>query len=193
MRGAEGGVNLSEENFAGVDMDSAQCAVQRHQGAHQRQRELAAFMQFFENALVNQVKKLGHNAKHGDVAFLQSAQQFGGVERFEIDDARAIEQRQEKVGHLREDMKHGENSQQRILGANLDYPEHRIRLADEVGVGEHDALWIGGGARGVEQRRQVVRSGDDGLKASGAGGEDGIEIGGQSLCTSGTHSSQRTR
>ena len=72
-------------------MDSAQRAVQRHQGAHQRQRELAAFVQFLENALVNQVKELGYNAKHGNVACLQGAQQLGGVQRFEIDDARAIE------------------------------------------------------------------------------------------------------
>ena len=57
--------------------------------------------------------------------------------------------------------------------------EHRIRLADQIGVGQHDALGIGGGARGVEQRRQIVFGGDDGLKAGGAGGEDGIEIGGE--------------
>ncbi len=73
-------------------------------------------------------------------------------------------------------MKHGENSEQGILGTDLHGGEHRVRLADEVGVGQHDALGIGGGARGVEQRRQVVFGGDEGLKASGAGGENGIEI-----------------
>src|SRR5258708_24438116 len=74
---AEGGVNLSEENFAGLDSDSAQRAIDRHQRAHQPQRQLAAFLQLSENALVNQVEKLRHNAKHSDVAFLQSAQQLG--------------------------------------------------------------------------------------------------------------------
>ena len=48
-------------------------------------------------------------------------------------------------------------------------------------MGEHDALRIGGGARGVEQRGQIVLGGDDGLKAAGPGGEDGIEIGGVRL------------
>ena len=178
---AEGGVNLSEEKFAGVDSEPPQPAVERHQRAHQPQREFAAFVQFLENALVNQVEELGHHGKRGDVAFLQGAQQFGGVQRLQVDDARAIEQRQEKIRHLREDMKHRENSQQRIRRADLHGGEHRIRFADEVGVGEHDALRIGGGARSVEQRRQVALGGDDGLKAGGAGGEDGIEIGGEAL------------
>ena len=58
-------------------------------------------------------------------------------------------------------MKHRENSKQRILRTNLDYREHRIRLADEVGVGKHDALGIGGGARGVEQRREIAFGRDE--------------------------------
>jgi len=40
---------------------------------------------------VNQVEKLGHDAEHGDIAFLQGAQQFGGVERFQVYDARPVE------------------------------------------------------------------------------------------------------
>ena len=92
-------------------------------------------------------------------------------------------------------MKHRENSEQRILWTNLDYREHRIRLADEVGVGEHHALWVGGRARGVEQRRQVAVGGDEGLKVAGARGEDGIEIGcetrGASFSLSGIRFSSR--
>ena len=84
-------MNLSKEKFAGVDSNSPQRAVERHQRPHQPQRELAALVQFFENAFVNQVEKLRHNAKGGDVAFLQSAQQFGGVERLQVDNARTVE------------------------------------------------------------------------------------------------------
>ena len=108
-----------------------------------------------------------------------------------------LNRRQEKVRHLREDVKHRENSEQRILRANLDYREHGIGLADEVGMGEHDALRIGGRARGVEQRRQVALGGDDGLKVAGARGEDGIEIGGEtrgaSFRLSGIRFSRRRR
>ena len=41
---AEGGVNLAEEDLAGVDSDSPQRAIERHQCAHQPQRKLAAFV-----------------------------------------------------------------------------------------------------------------------------------------------------
>ena len=143
---AEGGVNLSEEKLAGVNSNAAQPTVERHQRARQSQRDLATLVQLFDNFFVNQVVELGHHAKRGDVAFPQSAQQFGRVQRFEVDDARAVKQGQEKVRHLREHVKHGENSEQGILRTNLDYREHRIRLADEVGVGEHDAFGIGSGA-----------------------------------------------
>ncbi len=121
---AEGGMNLSEEKFAGVDANSAQPTVERHEHTHQSERQLAAFVQFLENLFVDQVVKLGHHAKRGDIAFPQSAQQFGGVQRFEIHDTRAVEQRQEKVRHLREDVKHRENSEERIGRVDLDYREH---------------------------------------------------------------------
>ena len=48
-------------------------------------------------------------------------------------------------------------------------------------MGEHDALGVGGSAGGVEQRGQIALSRYEGLEASGAGGEDGIEIRGEAL------------
>jgi hypothetical protein len=179
----EGRVNLPKEELSRVDSDSPQRAVEGHQRVHQRECEFAAFVQFFENAFMDQVEKLGHHTKRSDVAFLQSAQQFGGVQGFEVHHARTVEERQEQIRHLRKHVKHGKNSEQRILRADLNYPEHGIRLADQIGVRKHDSLGIGGGARGVEQRGEVALGGDDGLKAGRAGGEDGIQIGGKSLFT----------
>ena len=43
-------------------------------------------------------------------------------------------------------------------------------------MGEHDALGIGCGAGGIEESREVVIGGNDRLKASRTGGEDGIEV-----------------
>src|SRR5258708_22251792 len=49
---AEGRVNLSEENFAGVESDSPQRTVQRHQRAHKPHPPLAPFLQSFQNTPV---------------------------------------------------------------------------------------------------------------------------------------------
>src|SRR5260221_5874086 len=59
---AEGGMNLSKENLSSIDSSSPQRTVERHQRAYQPQCQLAAFVQLFENALVNYVEKLRHNA-----------------------------------------------------------------------------------------------------------------------------------
>jgi len=48
-------------------------------------------------------------------------------------------------------------------------------------VGEHDTLGISGGARSIEQRREVALRGYDGLKTGGAAREDGIEVGGEGI------------
>jgi hypothetical protein len=116
------------------------------------------------------------NAKRGNVAFLQSAQEFGSVQSLEIDDAGTVEQRQEEIRHLGEDVKHRENAEQRVLGADLDDRKDRVCLANEIGMCEHDALGIGGGAGSIEKRGEVVVLGHDGLEIGGAGGVDGIEI-----------------
>jgi len=91
-------------------------------------------------------------------------------------------------------VEHGKNSEQRILGTDFYDSENGICLADEVGVGEHDAFWIGGGARGVKQCREVALGGHDWLKIGRAGGEDGVEIGEQMLGTvEPTHGRRRRR
>ena len=41
------------------------------------------------NAVVDEVEELRYAAEDGDVALLQGAQEFGGVERFDEDDAHA--------------------------------------------------------------------------------------------------------
>ena len=51
-------------------------------------------------------------------------------------------------------------------------------------MGEHDPLRVRRGSRGIEQGREIAIGGDDRLKASGASGKDGINIGGKAFCNS---------
>ena len=101
--GAQHVVHASEEDFAEVDAEPAARTLETAQhGAKQGPDDRALLLHFFLNALENEIEELGHAGEDGDAALLQSAQQFGGVHRLEVDDAHADGQGQHDVGHLGE-------------------------------------------------------------------------------------------
>ena len=110
---AEGAVQLAEKDAAGVESDRAQAAIERHQSLQRPARHFAALGDFLEDALVNQVEKLRHHGKNRDLALVERAQQFGSVQRFQIDDPGALHQRQQKIRHLGEHVEERQHAQAR--------------------------------------------------------------------------------
>ena len=53
---------------------------------------------------MDEIEKLWNHGERGDVALAEGAQQFGGIERFQINHASSDDQREQKVGHLGEHM-----------------------------------------------------------------------------------------
>ena len=53
--------------------------------------------------------------------------------------------------------KSGQNAEDGVFGADVDDLEDAFGLGVEIAVREHHALGIAGGARGVENHRDVVR------------------------------------
>ena len=88
---------------------------------------------------------------------LQRPQKFGGVQRFEINHARTLDQGQQQIRHLRQHVKHGQHAEQCVGGSDVDPVEYGLHFAQEVGVGQHHALGVGSRAGGVEQGSDVVR------------------------------------
>ncbi len=122
-------------------------------------RDWASFRDFVKNPLVDQIKKLRHDRKYRDVAFLQGPQQLRGVKSFEITDASALYQRQHQIGHQSENVKHRQHTQESIARTNIDPIEYRFHFGKQVGMREHDALRVGGRARGVKQSREFIPGG----------------------------------
>ena len=60
---------------------------------------------FFQNSLMDQVKKLRNTAKDGDVTLAQSAQQLSCVQGFQINHPRTANQGQQQIGHLSQRVK----------------------------------------------------------------------------------------
>jgi len=54
---------------------------------------------------------------------------------------------------------------------DLDPVENRFHFAEKVGVGEHDAFWIGGSSGGVEQGSDVIAAEGAGWKFPGHHGK----------------------
>src|SRR6266851_3852213 len=54
-------------------------------------------------------------------------------------------------------MKQRQHSQERVLGAHVGPGKHRLSLAQQVAMGEHDALRVGRRSGRVEERSQIVR------------------------------------
>ncbi len=174
---AEGAVQFAEEDAAGVESDGAQAAIERHQGFQRPARHLAALGDFLEDALVNQVEKLRHHGKNRDLALVERAQQFGGVQRFQIDHPRALYQRQQKIGHLGEHVKQRQHAEHGIFRTDVRPAEYRFNLTQQIGVREHHSLGIGGGAGGVEQGGDDVRGDGGWCEAARARGKDAVKIG----------------
>ena len=158
---------------AGVDADLAQRAIERHHAGENLLRDRAALRDFLEDALVNQIVKLRHDGKRGDVALAQRSQQFGRVERFQIDDARSLDQRQQQVRHLRQNVEERQHAEQGVGRAKVDPVEDGLDFAQKIGVSQHHALGVGGGAGGVEQGSEIVTVRGGGLEIAGAALEDG--------------------
>ena len=104
---------------------------------------------------MDQIEKLGDNRKCSDVALLQCAKKFGGVQRFEVHHSRALHQGKQKIRHLRQHMEHGEHTEQRVRRADVDPMEYRFHFALKIGVSQHYPFRIRSGARGVEQGGDV--------------------------------------
>ena len=128
--------------------------------------ERASLRDFLKDSLVDQIEELRHHGERGDVALAQGPQQFGRIQSFQINDARAFHQRQKQIRHLRQHVKHGQHTEQRVGRPDIHPVEHRFHFTQKVGVRQHHALGIGGGSRGVEQGSDVVRCGGRGLELS---------------------------
>ena len=79
---------------------------------------------------------------------------------------------QHDVGHLGERVKERENAEDGVFGADVDHLENAFGFGLKVAVREHHALGIAGGARGVEDHRDVVGGDGNGLEVARPGGED---------------------
>ncbi len=174
---AEGAVQLAEKDAASVESNSAQAAIQRHQSLQRPPRHCAALGYLLEDALVNQVEKLRHHGKNRDLAFVERAQQFGGIQRFQIDDSGSFHQRQQEIGHLGEHVKERQHPKHGILRTDVRPSEYRFNFAQQIGVGEHHALGVGSCAGGVEQGSDNVRGDGGRFEAARARGKDAVKIG----------------
>ena len=99
--------------------DLAQTAVERHQSLQRPARNFAALGYFLEDALVNQIEKLRHHGEDRDLTFVERPQQFGGVQCFQIDDAGALHQRQQQIGHLGEHVKERQHAEHGVVRADV--------------------------------------------------------------------------
>jgi hypothetical protein len=69
-------------------------------------------------------------------------------------------------------VKERENAEDGVFGADVDYLEHTSGFGLKVAMREHHALGVTGGARGVEDHRNVIGGDRSGLEGAGTGGED---------------------
>ena len=165
-------VHAAEEDLAEVYAEPARKRGDGHHGAKQGTYDRALLLHFFLDAIENEIEELRHAGEDGDVAFLQGAKQFAGVHRLEVDDTHADGQRQHDVGHLGEGVEEREDAEDGVFGADVDDLEHTFGFGLEVAVREHHTLGIAGGARSVEDHRDVVRLDRDGPIVCEAGGKD---------------------
>ena len=149
--------SLPKKMRAGVESDCAQAAIERHQCLQRPARHLAAFGNFFEYPLVNEIEKLRHHGKNRDLSFVERPQQFCGIQRFQIDNSGALHQRQQKICHLGEHVEERQHPKHGVFRADVGPAEYRFDFAQQIGVREHHALGIRCGAGGVEQGGDNIR------------------------------------
>ena len=97
-------MHFTEQNRPRVHPDFSQSTVERNHAGKDFPGKCAALLDLLEDAFVNQVIKLRNDSKCGDVALAESSQQFGGVEGLKVDDARALDERQQEICHLRQNV-----------------------------------------------------------------------------------------
>ena len=87
-------VYFPEEHAACVDANLPQDAVDCDHGAEDLLRDGTPLRNLLHDTLMDQVEELRDHRECRDVAFVQGSQQFGGVQRLKVDDARSLDQRQ---------------------------------------------------------------------------------------------------
>ena len=154
--GAELGVDFFEDDLAEIEAQLLRCGAEGEQDAEDLLGEASFFGDLAEDALVDEIEELGDAAEDGDAALAQGERQLLGVERIEKDDLAAVVERQEEVGHLGQHVEERQDSEQGVSGTDGDEPADALELGGEIAVGEHDALGIAGGSRGVDDGRDIV-------------------------------------
>ena len=155
--GAELGVNFLEEDLAEIEAQLLRGGAEGEQHAEDLLGEAAFLGDLAEDALVDEVEELGDAAEDGDAALAQGEGQFLGVERIEKDDLAAVAERQVEVDHLRPAHGRAADTPRKPspgpMGMNS---ADALQFGGEIAVGEHDALGIAGGSRGVDDGRDIV-------------------------------------
>ena len=154
--GAELGVDFLEDDLAEIEAQLLRCRAEGEQDAEDLLGEASFFGNLSKDALVDEIEELRDAAEDGDAALAQGESQLLGVERIEKDDLAAVVERQEEVGHLGQHMEERQDSEQRVPGTDGDELADALELGGEIAVGEHDALGIAGGSRGVDDGSDIV-------------------------------------
>ncbi len=87
-----------------IDSNLAKRAVEPNHRGEKSLCNPASLRDLLKKPLMNQVEELRHDCERGDIALVQSAQEFGGVEGFKIDNPRALDQGKEEIRHLRQNV-----------------------------------------------------------------------------------------
>ena len=174
---AEQMVDFAEEYIAEIDVELSGEGGDGQHSAEDGADGGTFLLHLALNAVVDQVEELRYAAEDGYVALLERPQQFGGVERFDKDDAHADRQRQQQVGHLGECVEEREDAEDCVSGADVDDAEDGNGFGFKVAVREHDALGIAGGSRSVEKGGDVVVGDGGGMEVAWAFRKDGAQVG----------------
>src|ERR1017187_10262350 len=150
-------MDLAKQNAPGIESHAAPEYRDALHPTEGETREPPFLLDLFENGVMDQIEKLRYYRKRGDVPFPQSPQQLGGVECGKINYAGSRDQGQQQVCHLGKNVEERQDSQNGVRWTYMRPRKNGFSLAQEIGVGEHHAFGVGGGARSVEERRQVVR------------------------------------
>ena len=165
-------VCAAKEQLAQIDAQLAQRAGNGKESAERLPCEQSARCRFLHDAFVDEIEELWDAAEERDVALAQSTQQLGGVERFQIHDARAVRERKQQVGHLRERVEEGKDSEDGVGRADGHELSHRLDLRQQVVVREHYALRVARRPRRIKDDRRFLETPrHDRVEAASAAGE----------------------
>src|SRR5438477_481306 len=143
---AEGPMYGFKQYFAGIPAQDTAGPGKLHHRAKGRAGQWPTAADLFHNSFVDEIEKLGHAAEKSDIAFPQSTHQLRSIQGFEIDDPGTPNEWQEQIGHLRERVKKRQNTKNCVTRTHLQAGEDGFDLTQQVVMGKHDALRIGGSA-----------------------------------------------